>query len=210
MNCIEARRMVTPFVKRELSDRETEQFLKHVEHCSDCMDELNIYFTVYKALNMLDSEQHHEYDFEKMLGEEIHAARLSILRHRVSGVLHGLLFAVAELLLIGSVFTGFEMRQGDRESMIRRAIQRLGGKQSERMMTPDDMTEEAVPGVKPSRPEKVNGSHLLMEENVWEKENDVQMEEDTEAASLKKTRTDRVQQTESAADVPQGEAAEEE
>ena len=43
MNCTEARRMVTPYVKHELDDRETEQFLDHVEHCKDCMEELDIY-----------------------------------------------------------------------------------------------------------------------------------------------------------------------
>ena len=45
MNCIEARRMGTPFVDRELTDKETEQFLEHIENCSDCRDELDIYFT---------------------------------------------------------------------------------------------------------------------------------------------------------------------
>lgn len=40
MTCNEARRLITAYVKKELPDRELEQFLYHVEHCSDCMDEL--------------------------------------------------------------------------------------------------------------------------------------------------------------------------
>ena len=72
MNCMEARRMVTPFIKRELSDREAEQFLRHIEHCSDCMDELDMYFTVYKALDTLESGVHNELDFQKMLEADIY------------------------------------------------------------------------------------------------------------------------------------------
>ena len=35
MTCNEARRLITAYVKKELPDRELEQFLYHVEHCSD-------------------------------------------------------------------------------------------------------------------------------------------------------------------------------
>ena len=41
MTCNEARRLITAYVKKELPDRELEQFLYHVEHCRHgCMDEL--------------------------------------------------------------------------------------------------------------------------------------------------------------------------
>ena len=71
MNCMEARRMIMPYVKGELSDRDLEQFLKHIEQCSDCMDELDIYFTVYRVMDILDTGEKHEYDFKKMLQDSI-------------------------------------------------------------------------------------------------------------------------------------------
>ena len=46
MNCNEARRMITAYVKKELSEKELEAFLHHIAHCSDCMDELDTYYTV--------------------------------------------------------------------------------------------------------------------------------------------------------------------
>lgn len=106
MKCIEARRMVTSFVNKELSAEEMEQFLHHVEHCADCMEELDIYFTMYKAFEMLDRGAHQELDFRKMLREEIHAARRSLLIRRVCFVLRGALVAVAELLLLICVYNG--------------------------------------------------------------------------------------------------------
>ena len=86
MNCIEARRMVTLYVNKELSDKETEMFLDHIEHCSDCMDELDIYFTVYRALDSLDTGAHHEFDFKKMLEEDIRMERRAILRRKILSV----------------------------------------------------------------------------------------------------------------------------
>ncbi len=126
MNCMEARRMVTPYVNRTLSDREMEQFLKHIEHCSDCMDELDIYFTMYKAMDSLDSGTHQEYNFKKMLEDDIRSARLSILKHRLSRVMYCAVLAVAELLLICSIFTGYEIRRGEiQQSTFQKAILRL-------------------------------------------------------------------------------------
>ena len=136
MKCMEARRMVTPYVNRTLTDEEMEVFLDHVEHCSDCMEELDIYFTMYKAMDSLDSGSHQEYNFKKMLQEDIHMAHRSIFRHKLS---HGVRFVIvllAEILLIMSVFTGYEMKKVHPEqSTIQRAIMRLNprhqGKQVE-------------------------------------------------------------------------------
>ena len=128
MNCIEARRMVTPFIKRELSDKETEQFLKHIEHCSDCMDELDIYFTVYKALDTLDSGMHSEYNFKKLLAEEIRSVRYGVMRRKMLRTLHRGILLLVELLLLLSLYTGYEVRKSEtRSSTIHRAIHRLHG-----------------------------------------------------------------------------------
>lgn len=134
MNCIEARRMVTPFINKELSDKETEQFLKHVEHCSDCMDELDIYFTVYRALDTLDSGAHHEYDFRKMMQEEIRSAKHGIWRRKVMRGLRGAVVVLAELLLLLSVLSGYEIRKGELEhSTIQWAIERLSHRNADRL-----------------------------------------------------------------------------
>lgn len=126
MNCMEARRMVTPFIKRELPDKEAEQFLRHIEHCSDCMDEMDIYFTVYKALDMLDFEGHNEYDFRKLMEEDIRFVKRGILRRKILRAARYVALFVAEILLILSVYTGYELRRNESEqSTIHKAIYRL-------------------------------------------------------------------------------------
>lgn len=132
MKCIEARRMVTPFVNKELTDRETEQFLRHIEHCSDCMDELDIYFTVYKALNTLDSGTHQEYNFRKMLHEDIRLTKRGIAHRKAFHLCRGIVLALAELLMILSVYTGYQVRRGEIEnSIFQRAIYRLNHRRVE-------------------------------------------------------------------------------
>lgn len=126
MNCMEVRRMVTPFIKKELSDKEAEQFLKHIEHCSDCMDELDIYFTVYKALDTLDSGNHTEYDFRKLLHEEIRSVKRGILRRKVFHIMQGTLLVFVEILLLLSVYTTFEVQKVQMEqSTFHKAIHSL-------------------------------------------------------------------------------------
>lgn len=104
MNCVEAKRMVTRFVNKELTYQELEQFLRHVEHCADCMDELDIYFTMYKAFDMLDTGSHQEYDFKKMLREELHAAWRRVVLHRIFRVLRDVFVAVLILLMLFGVY----------------------------------------------------------------------------------------------------------
>ena len=145
MNCMEARRMVTPFIKRELTDKESEQFLKHIEHCSDCMDELDIYFTVYKALDSLDSGAHHENDFRKLMEEEIRSVKRGILRRKVFRALRSATLILAELLLLLSVYTGFEVQRGEtQQSTFHRAIHRLHSGDGSRYEAPET-TEEKMP-----------------------------------------------------------------
>ncbi len=97
MNCNQARRMVAPFVKNELSDKDTEAFLQHIETCDDCMDELDIYYTAYNAVDLLDSEDRQGYDFEKRLSETIHSKKRGIFRRKM---MHFFRLTLAVLILI--------------------------------------------------------------------------------------------------------------
>lgn len=164
MTCMEARRMVTPYVNRTLTDQETEAFLDHIEHCSDCMEELDIYFTMYKAMDSLDSGSHQEYNFKKMLEEDIHTARRAILTHKLSRGTRLVIVLLAEFFLIWSVITGYEMKHMQpAESTFQRAILRMTpryrGKKAEDIRIPasdiviPDM-EEMLAGRFPQFPPK--------------------------------------------------------
>lgn len=55
MTCQEAERMVTPYIRDELTGKELEAFLGHLEGCKGCQEELEIYFMVDVGLRQLDN-----------------------------------------------------------------------------------------------------------------------------------------------------------
>lgn len=56
MTCKEAESLVMPYIRDDLTDEELDEFLMHIEHCPECREELEIYFTVDVGIRQLDSE----------------------------------------------------------------------------------------------------------------------------------------------------------
>lgn len=54
MTCEEAERLVMPYINGSITDQELEGFLKHIDHCPECREELEIYFTVDVGIRQLD------------------------------------------------------------------------------------------------------------------------------------------------------------
>ena len=44
MTCMEAEKMVVPYMKDELSPTELEDFLDHIKTCENCREELEIHY----------------------------------------------------------------------------------------------------------------------------------------------------------------------
>jgi anti-sigma factor RsiW len=116
--------MVTPYVKGELSDKEMERFLKHIEQCSDCMDELDIYFTVYQAMDLLDTGENQEYDFKKRLWNSIRMSKRRLLLGRIERISRAALLFCSELCLAASVIVGIQAKLGrqDTSDVFRRVM----------------------------------------------------------------------------------------
>lgn len=54
MTCREAERLVMPYISGEITDQELEAFLKHIDTCENCREELEIYYTVDVGIRQLD------------------------------------------------------------------------------------------------------------------------------------------------------------
>ena len=54
MDCHEAQKMITRYIRGELNRTETDEFLDHVMNCKECYDELEIYYTIDMGLKELD------------------------------------------------------------------------------------------------------------------------------------------------------------
>lgn len=54
MTCREAQSLIVPFIENRLNDEQKEAFIRHVESCSACYDELEVYFIVFSGIRQLD------------------------------------------------------------------------------------------------------------------------------------------------------------
>ena len=72
MDCKTAQSLVIPYINDQLSDEETEDFLEHIENCTDCKEELTIEFLVSEGLVRLENGA--VFDLQKELSECIAAA----------------------------------------------------------------------------------------------------------------------------------------
>ena len=71
MDCLKAQTRITAYVDGELSGSELKEFLLHVRWCSNCREELEIYYTLMEATRQLDEGLLTTNDFLKELEDKI-------------------------------------------------------------------------------------------------------------------------------------------
>lgn len=61
MKCRDYERQVLPFLHEELTDIESKEFIRHVRQCTRCYEELEIYYSIYGGLQMMQGNTWEEY-----------------------------------------------------------------------------------------------------------------------------------------------------
>lgn len=114
MDCKKAQSLVTAYVKRQLDDEETEEFIDHITHCQECHEELEIYFTIHFALQKLDEEQDVSYNIKQMLEDDLEATERKVRGRRIFRICSYGVMLLAEILLVISLITQGEfLAKGD-------------------------------------------------------------------------------------------------
>jgi len=67
--------MITPFINDKLSIKELELFLDHVYTCPNCMEEVEIYYTLLTAMKQLDEDKSLPGDFRHELERKLEEAQ---------------------------------------------------------------------------------------------------------------------------------------
>ena len=81
MNCKETEKMIPSFLGKQLSCRELNQFLLHVEECSECMEELTIQYLVMIGSSLI--EEGKSFHLKKALNELLAEARSKVKKWKV-------------------------------------------------------------------------------------------------------------------------------
>ncbi|MGN0496732.1 MAG: anti-sigma factor family protein [Lachnospiraceae bacterium] len=79
MTCLEAQSKIIAYIEHKLDRNNKQEFLNHVRNCSDCKEELNIYYTMIEGMRQLDENEPLSKDFsadlDRKIEQEINANR---------------------------------------------------------------------------------------------------------------------------------------
>ena len=78
IGCLEAQKMIEPYLGGKLTDDELAAFIEHMGRCRDCYDELKVFHTVYSALG----DDPGPYDLPLSLEEMISRSKAHLKRRR--------------------------------------------------------------------------------------------------------------------------------
>lgn len=71
MTCLEAQSKIIAYIDHDLERDEKQDFLKHIQCCSDCKEELNIYYTMIEGMRQLDENMPLSRDFTQELNNRM-------------------------------------------------------------------------------------------------------------------------------------------
>ncbi len=101
MTCKEAEQKIMPYINDELTDKQLGSFLDHINHCNNCYEELEIYYTIYAGLSQLDGKNEGQ-DMHNLLKEALRASEQRI-RGRIFFNLYYLISQVLAMLALTAI-----------------------------------------------------------------------------------------------------------
>lgn len=71
MTCLEVQSKIIAYIDYNLEKDEKTEFLRHVQNCKDCKEELNIYYTMIEGMRQLDGNMPLTKDFTEELNNRM-------------------------------------------------------------------------------------------------------------------------------------------
>lgn len=188
MRCIEAQQLVKPYIEGQLSDKQLEQFLEHVEQCPECYEELEIYFSIYETLESSGENSAEEnYDFEGKLMQNMKNSRRYLHFRKAYRFFRFAVVLLAEFLLVCTIITGIELK-GDAGSKGTTLYRVIYGKDGE--IEIDYLSESEAEEFRNNNGPKTDEENLQKEAV---KEQELQTEQ-TEQMTEKKPNTEQTEE----------------
>ena len=71
MTCLDAQSKIIAYIDYKLEKDQKKEFLKHIQCCENCKEELNIYYTMIEGMRQLDSNMSLSEDFDEELNRRM-------------------------------------------------------------------------------------------------------------------------------------------
>ncbi len=107
MDCSTAQKKMMMFIREELKDDELEAFVKHIDSCQECSEELQISYSLFLGLRMLEQEQTDSFNIQHALDVFLQKQRDRIRKRHF---LKRLFFLITLLVVAAAVvFFAFQL-----------------------------------------------------------------------------------------------------
>lgn len=106
MNCKEAQRLLVPYINGDLEEREEGEFVKHIRHCPECCEELEVYATVFAGIRQLDGAEE-GIDYRTLVEDSLENSEEDVRDEYFLGTYTFLLKTAATLVLFYVVIRWF-------------------------------------------------------------------------------------------------------
>lgn len=100
MDCRTAQQKIMAYIQRQLNDRELEDFIEHIQNCPTCSEELEVYFTIYYALEKLDQDEQGSYNMQELLEKDLEQAKRKVQKRIVLKFYRRLFLAVCAFVVV--------------------------------------------------------------------------------------------------------------
>lgn len=101
MDCNDADKLIIPYVNEQLEDKKLLEYIEHVQSCKGCYEELEIYYTVFIALQKLEDESNVSYNMRELLTDNLKIMKQTILKKRQFRYCVCIVKLLSEAALIG-------------------------------------------------------------------------------------------------------------
>lgn len=113
MTCLEFQGLMIRYINGELSYREKEQFMEHVETCEDCKEELEIYYIILTSMKQMDEDRQMSDDFHEDYLRHLTETRDELISRRKARVRRRIAFPM--VVSAAMLFSGLSVSEGEPE-----------------------------------------------------------------------------------------------
>lgn len=104
MDCTEAQALIEDFLHDRLNGEQRTGFVKHINSCSKCRDELDIYNVIYSVVSQLENDSDEDIDYRGELERKLRLSENAMKRKAAARRFIEMICFLALLLLICLLF----------------------------------------------------------------------------------------------------------
>ncbi len=100
MKCVQAQRLIRPYLDDKLPDDKLAPFLEHISECKDCQEDLAIYTALYSALDQNEEDEESNYDFVHAMQQRMRETEYQLEKRMIISNTYRMLVVFAEIVLL--------------------------------------------------------------------------------------------------------------